>query len=496
MDELKLVALTGNTKIPLKEAKELALYTANQMREVEGIITKAPLKIRNVQVIKKRIKKDYIKTKGQKEQKTDMYLLNFENNQGYVLTSGDRRVPGVFAYNSVGNLGDTIYNPGQNILLERIMYYMEKKKEEFNKNRLKLAILAQEELFKKLSKKQQQELIKKGLFDEKGKRIIAKIVRNDCFDLPNGNNNVEYEEPPRYSYGSWETVYKKAPLVKTLWGQSGLYNNDVDRYCSGGSDKEAPVGCVAVAVGQIIANHKKPTSFKGKYMNWNDMTHINSGDMFSKIDYCNIKGRADIQHLLAKLGDKDLLDMDYGCNGSGASTDDAVNTFHKLGYTATKQDYNSDKIISEIKNNRPVYIRGNDIRKWIDTPWWEFWTRDHYEYKGGHAWVLDGYVERFRKVTVTRRNNDCIRPDELSNPYTTHTYNQNLELVHNNFGWGGDEKGGNNIQYYGSPKGSKTGWYYKGLFDSNNNCDAPSNAYKSGISGNYQYRNQIITNIH
>ncbi len=507
IDGLKLVALTGNTKIPLKEAQELALYTANQMREVEGIVTKAPLKIASVEVIKDGVKKEYVKTKGV-EEKADLYLLNFENNQGYVLTSADRRVPGVFAYNSVGHLGDTIYNPGQAILLERVVYYMQKKKEEFKKNRLKLAIAGQEELFKKLSKEQQQELIKKGLFDKNGKRIVSKAVSDDCFDLPNEDgyyNEPEYQEPPHYSYGSWETVYKKAPLVKTLWGQSGLYNDKVGKICKPDSwDKEAPVGCVAVAVGQIMAYHKKPTRFKGEYMNWDDMTHIDSGDMFSKIYYCNNEGEADIQHLLAKLGDSEYLNMTYGCDGSGTKNKKAEETFHKLGYTANLIDYDSNKAISEIKNNRPVYVSGSSLKytKKYTTGWWIF-KKKYIEitYDGNHAWVLDGYVKRTREVTVETPNNKCIPSDELAPAYNTRTYYETIELVHNNFGWGGDEKGGDDIDgYYRDNKGelvkkSKTGWYYKGLFDSNNFRNETSNTYKSGVAGNYQYKNQMITNI-
>ncbi len=496
LDKLKLVALTGDTKIPLKEAKELALHTANQMREVEGIVTKAPIKIASVEVIKDGVKKEYVKTKGA-EEKADLYLLNFENNQGYVLTSADRRVPGVFAYNSVGHLGDTIYNPGQAILLERVMYYMQKKKEEFKKNRLKLAIIGQEELFKKLSKKQQEKLIKKGLFDKNGKRIVTKILSPDCWALPYEDdyyNEPEYQEPPRYEYGSWETVYKKAPLVKTLWNQSGLYNDKVEKYCSNKED-QAPVGCVAVAVGQIMAYHKKPYSFKDKYMNWDDMTYVRSGDMFSQIYFCNYEGKADIQHLLARLGDDEYLDMDYDCDkGSGAYDTAALNTFHELGYTATEQDYDSDKVIFEIKNNRPVYVSGSSIRK--KTPWYNFWRE--YDYKKGHAWALDGYVKRSQEVTVFESNN-CVPPNEISDDYIN-TYYNTIELVHNNFGWGGDEKGGDNVSYYDKKKDkwickSKTGWYHKNLFDSNNFRDETSNTYKSGTEGNFQYKNKIIINI-
>ena len=46
------VALTGQTHISAEEAQETALATAMQMREVEGIVTKAPLKIGSIEVVK------------------------------------------------------------------------------------------------------------------------------------------------------------------------------------------------------------------------------------------------------------------------------------------------------------------------------------------------------------------------------------------------------------------------------------------------------------
>ena len=49
---LGLVAFTGKTDIPAEEAQATALATAMQMRKVEGIVTKAPLQIGSVEVVK------------------------------------------------------------------------------------------------------------------------------------------------------------------------------------------------------------------------------------------------------------------------------------------------------------------------------------------------------------------------------------------------------------------------------------------------------------
>ena len=90
------VALTGQTHISAEEAQETALATAMQMREVEGIVTKAPLKIGSVEVVKGDTRKPYVPTKGNaKPEQADVYIVNFANNQGYVITSADRRIPSV-----------------------------------------------------------------------------------------------------------------------------------------------------------------------------------------------------------------------------------------------------------------------------------------------------------------------------------------------------------------------------------------------------------------
>ena len=141
-------------------------------------------------------------------------------------------------------------------------------------------------------------------------------------------------------------------------------------------------------------------------MNWDKMVERTGNNMFSGYySVTNKDAKGDISHLLFRLGDSDLVDMEYGCDVSGASTDDALKTFKKLGYrNARKISYNSATAISEIKNNRPVYIDGSDT--YTDTEqrrcflWW-CWTTTNRTYNAGHAWVLDGYVKRTQLVTAT-----------------------------------------------------------------------------------------------
>ena len=502
------VALTGQTHISAEEAQETALATAMQMREVEGIVTKAPLKIGSIEVVKGDTRKPYVPTKGNaKPEQADVYIVNFANNQGYVITSADRRIPSVLAYNSYGHLGDTISNPGQAILFSYMQAYIEEQRAAFEANKEKLATEAEEAIFKQLSKEQQEKLIAKGYFDKDGKRVKSKynfdLIHALCDLSEPESNNKKNENPAdhylvkdndRIFYGEWKTEYVKAPLLKTLWGQSGLYNDKVAKYCDADKD-QSPVGCVAVAVGQLLAYHKKPAVFKGRIMHWDDITKIDSGDMFSSIYSHNVGDNAtfreDIQHLLAHLGDSDLLAMEYGCIADGGSgSGRALEALHSLGYNnASLIEYSNGDFISEIRNNRPVYIEGYsyEISHTYTTGWW-FWKKSHtrYSYKEGHAWILDGYVLRKRKVTEYYIN--CPSSEEVKI-----VNDEKIELIHNNFGWGGNLDGSDfkwNKDYYDG-----TGWYNINVFNAKSGRQAGSNTYKSGTEGNYQFKKKIIINI-
>ncbi len=438
---------------------------------------------------------------NQAQEQADVYIINFANQQGYVVTSADRRVPGVLAYNSYGHLGDTLTNPGQAILFSYMQDYIEQERENFEKNKEALKIQAEEMIFKQLPKEKQEELIAQGYFDKEGKRIITKgghqkvmfCINDDAGDI-NPKNDGGYEEEYT-TYGEWQTKYVKAPLLKTLWGQSGDYNDMVSLYCPNDIiPDQAPVGCVATAVGQLMAYHKKPAVFKGRTIHWDEMTRIDAGDMFSSI-YSNsvsnnLTAKEDIQHLLARLGDSDLLNMDYKCGGSSSNIDKAVNTLNSLGYKDVYGiSYDGQQVVSEIKNNRPVYIDGCSykIPYTYTTGWW-FWKKSHtgYTYQKCHAWVLDGYVLKTREV---KHYTKCPNM-----PGFTHIGENRLELVHNNFGWGDSYIGKYGLELDGS-RAVNTGWYHIGIFDTQGKKEA-SSVYKSGTERNYQFLLKIITNIY
>ena len=152
------------------------------------------------------------------------------------------------------------------------------------------------------------------------------------------------------------------------------------------------VGCLAVAVGQVMAFHRYPTSYQGHPYDWNLMlaTIYAPG----------------VAQILADLGTQDNLRMSYGLSSSGASMKYVKPTFRNFGYISCNEpiDFSYPKLMADIKAGYPIILCA----------------------KNGlgecHAWVADGYYNR----TCTRYSDNKKFKEEY---------------VHCNWGWGGTYDG-------------------------------------------------------
>ncbi len=156
------------------------------------------------------------------------------------------------------------------------------------------------------------------------------------------------------------------PLLSTRWGQGNPYNYYAPNHY--------PVGCVAVATGQVMRYHRWPNSF-----NWNIMpnraTTTNSGGL-------------EVARLLRNIGVN--VNMNYTASGSGAYNSDARDALvNDYGYSshAYYGSYSLSKIKTEIMSRRPVVMDGYHTK--YTTGWW-IWKKNHY--RDGHSWVCDGYT--------------------------------------------------------------------------------------------------------
>ncbi len=190
----------------------------------------------------------------------------------------------------------------------------------------------------------------------------------------------------------------KGPLLNSEWDQVSPWND----YVTGGYY----LGCVTVAVGQIMRYHKKPSSF-----NWEDMPGT----------YAN----ATVKSFLSGL--RTNLNVD---NNGGSTIYNAKNVLNAFGYSCSIINHSASSVYSSLFQNRPVYMRGNDSSE------------------GGHAWVCDGYVSLSSQTNyyLYLLETHMGNPEHLSLFNSTSCNFWSLVSYHMNWGWSGDYDG-----YYVDP---------------------------------------------
>jgi hypothetical protein len=281
------------------------------------------------------------------------------------------------------------------------------------------------------------------------------------------------------------------PLIETKWGQgvgywdmvnrpvktpdSRIVYNDGALSQSGFANNTYPVGCVAVAMGQIMAFHEWPggCSLPGDYdipicfypstmitfpfsnivYDWNAMKAKPWVDSSGMSD----DGKFGINVLLYEAGVN--VYMKYSKRGSSASTEtDVVPAFGNLGYDISEsavRDYNYNTIVTSIDRHQPVIIAAKSHLEttttypWFDVFHWFPSTTITTSAKNGHAWIIDDYDVRYE--TVYSGGQSFQRP---------------VYEVHCNFGWNGGDNG----------------WYPSGLFDTTrNNIDDTQRSVSPGV---------------
>lgn len=191
------------------------------------------------------------------------------------------------------------------------------------------------------------------------------------------------------------------PLLKTTWGQNAPYN----QYCpqrknSSGDLESCPVGCVALALGQIMKYYNYPETGKG-YKSYQPfgLSEAISADFenteykweLMKDSYVRLGSyktytdeEADaVATLLFHAGVS--VGTIYAISGSSAFAYANIprNMVENFRYSeeeiryVSRSDYSKeewmDLIFNELSNGRPIFYSGNSPES------------------GGHAFVLDGY---------------------------------------------------------------------------------------------------------
>lgn len=189
----------------------------------------------------------------------------------------------------------------------------------------------------------------------------------------------------------WVIISQVQPMLKTSWEQVAPFNT----YCPTKNGVPTVAGCTVVALGQVIAYHKHPKQVHTGYNpNW---------DLISKV---TINTREDsilvAAYWLAELGEK-YVKANYGTESTSASMHKARKAMKELKYLNVDKfcGYRENTIISHLNTDRPFLISATSPK-----------TESGDGENHGHAWVIDGYIQRVRNSQIET-------------------------MMHCNMGWGG-----------------------------------------------------------
>lgn len=254
-----------------------------------------------------------------------------------------------------------------------------------------------------------------------GARGIIGDVEIDSLPMPGLFDTIDVVEyySPWVSQGpfletKWGQGYKNVSLDKYVYNENFPYN----KYCYNSEGELCPAGCAAIAVAQIVAYHRYPTSFvvtfdgsnRTQVLNWNSiLTHVGA-----PYNVCTCTSHDALALLIREIGKRSS--MDYSPDGSSTTLQQARFAFSYLGYDQNSaQTYSYDLVKANIDLNRPLYMRGTD--------------RTY----GGHAWVVDGYKSRIHYYNEYTIKNG-VR-------YLTYSRTSDLKYIHINWGYDGKNNG-------------------------------------------------------
>lgn len=318
-----------------------------------------------------------------------VYIANFENDEGYAILGADDRVTSVIAVTEQGNL-----TPEQ---------------------------------LKAAANGEYDDMAMPPILPEVGYYLGGLKIRDSLISGVGGGGGDGFNISDLIlKEDITEFIDKKGPYCKMKWGQDAPYNNS----CPVKDGQSCLVGCVAVALGQIIATNyydkyyprnmnPEPKILGGRPIRWdiifgeinrykirpNDPRYYTTDDKTPEVD-C-------VADLLSGIGFS--IGMKFGVNKSSADHHDACRMLKAVGFNNVEAYYFDTGKLKEMVIDRglPTYIRGYDDN--LDK---------------GHAWVVDGAVTKRQHYISTNKKTGEVR-----------TYSMDVLLYHCNFGWSGFSDG-------------------------------------------------------
>ncbi len=236
------------------------------------------------------------------------------------------------------------------------------------------------------------------------------------------------------------------------WSQREPFNNQapkVREYILWGEKKRAAVGCVPLAIAKIMTYHNKPQTFNamGKVVNWAQLNNNPRGS-----------GADDAAYLLRHIGL--VCNALYFYQGTFVFPSLASQFLNNYGYKNVRyMDYNHSIVKQMLDMQCPIFI--------CSVP--KLGTLN-YDLAKSHAWNLDGYLMNYVTYRIDYYNNGLL--------IKTENASQEVFMVHCDFGW----------------SGKCNGYFTSGVFDFRDNDVIFDNENHAGlVNTNYNWYLKMIS---
>ena len=358
-----------------------------------------------------------------KDGKEVFYAINYTNGCGYTLVSASKNYYPILAEVEKGSFEENVYQTGVSILLDEYKYAIDNNRSlpydsvklyrsfwrDFEtKNVLTINTKSEGDEFPEFiasSIEQWQsegyEIYELGYSAPEG--LPQDIYQNWCSIAETIANDNPSEFAAFILYKKERTSTERGPLLTTKWDQEPPYNLSVPQ----GID----VGCVAVAVGQIMRFHRWPQRF-----DWSNMP-----DTLSSTE----TRPTTVSDFLYDVGLKCGIQYWLKLTGSDSFLASHALKFY-YDYSCDRISHSHSKVYSEIMSGNPVYMEG---------------YRSSFK---GHAWVCDGVRhsevnEKYEFRTISNLGGYPLHFESPSEPYKTSS--DGFTHFYMNWGWGGDYNG-------------------------------------------------------
>lgn len=356
-----------------------------------------------------------------------LHIVNYQDNQGFVVISATQNYAPILAKNNFGNLnvddieasGLSLWLAEQQELIANAHSFPDSIKAKYRiqwtkYNKHKESILsdlhsrAESDVLRLISSSvnrwESEGFSVYRLSDYKNTPEFSYLpidVRENLLTLPYGYGNPNYGGVEYVTFVLRKQIDENeevAPLLSTAWGQSVGYNMYVPN--------QIAVGCLPVAMGQIMKYHQYPQHYA-----WNDMENAYATSTTASFLY----------------GIGTALGIKYDMGESGSYLTDAYNVFRNIYNYSNCQivgNHNSATIRNQLDDLCPVLMKGVDNSSGV-----------------GHAWVCDGYnIGRSENVLMLMTLEYCptgYEPEEFVCPYSCTLDSYPYVYLHMNWGWNG-----------------------------------------------------------